>query len=79
MRYRPGLPLVLDGLDLVVAGGERVGIVGRTGSGKTSLLLALYRMVPIASGARGAARRACARALVCCALRSRALTDHLTD
>ncbi|KAJ1631468.1 hypothetical protein T492DRAFT_591959, partial [Pavlovales sp. CCMP2436] len=33
-----------------ISAGEHVGVVGRTGSGKTSLLLALYRMVPLASG-----------------------------
>ena len=35
MRYRPGLPLVLNGVSLSIRGGERVGICGRTGSGKS--------------------------------------------
>ena len=45
LRYRPGLPLVLQGVSFDVAAGEKVGLVGRTGSGKSSLLLALFRMV----------------------------------
>ena len=45
MRYREGLPLVLDGMDVSIKGGSRVGIVGRTGCGKSSLMLALLRMV----------------------------------
>ncbi|GLI66142.1 hypothetical protein VaNZ11_009876 [Volvox africanus] len=50
MRYRPGMPLVLKGISFKVASGEKVGLVGRTGSGKSSLLLALFRMVEAESG-----------------------------
>lgn len=37
LAYRPGLPLVLKGLNLHIEGGEKVGICGRTGAGKSSL------------------------------------------
>ena len=47
MRYRPEMPLVLKGVSFEIAAGEKVGLVGRTGSGKSSILLALFRMVSL--------------------------------
>ncbi|XP_043188281.1 multidrug resistance-associated protein 1-like isoform X3 [Amphibalanus amphitrite] len=49
-RYRPGLELVLKGIDADIAGGEKIGIVGRTGAGKSSLTLALFRIIEAAAG-----------------------------
>ena len=51
MRYRKGLPLVLKGVDLDIKPGEKVGIVGRTGSGKSSLTLSLFRINEASVGA----------------------------
>uniref|UniRef100_A0A8C4HU33 ATP-binding cassette sub-family C member 10 n=1 Tax=Dicentrarchus labrax TaxID=13489 RepID=A0A8C4HU33_DICLA len=50
LAYRVGLPNALDGVSLVVRPGEKVGIVGRTGSGKSTLFLALFRMVELNQG-----------------------------
>ncbi|KAJ3186165.1 Multidrug resistance-associated protein 1 [Gaertneriomyces sp. JEL0708] len=50
MRYREGTPLVLKGLDLCIPGGQKVGVVGRTGAGKSTLSVALFRMVELESG-----------------------------
>ncbi|EPY76693.1 multidrug resistance-associated protein 7 [Camelus ferus] len=48
--YRPGLPNALDGVTFCVQPGEKLGIVGRTGSGKSSLLLVLFRLLEPSSG-----------------------------
>lgn len=49
-RYRPELPLVLKNIDISIKAGEKIGIVGRTGAGKSSLTLALFRLIEPASG-----------------------------
>ncbi|KAG1750098.1 ABC protein, partial [Suillus lakei] len=50
MAYRPGLPNVLRGISVKIRGGEKIGVVGRTGAGKSSLMLALFRIVELSSG-----------------------------
>ncbi|KAG0700067.1 ABC protein [Suillus ampliporus] len=50
MAYRPGLPNVLKGISVKVRGGEKIGVVGRTGAGKSSLMLALFRIVELSGG-----------------------------
>ncbi|XP_037822339.1 multidrug resistance-associated protein 1 isoform X12 [Lucilia sericata] len=50
VRYREGLDLVLRGISFKIAGGEKVGIVGRTGAGKSSLTLSLFRIIEAAGG-----------------------------
>lgn len=50
MRYRPDLPLVLKGLSVEISGGERLGIVGRTGSGKSSMVSILFRLTELSGG-----------------------------
>ncbi|XP_069944054.1 ATP-binding cassette sub-family C member 3-like isoform X2 [Cherax quadricarinatus] len=49
-RYRPGLDLVLKGISCSFKPAEKVGIVGRTGAGKSSLTLALFRLIEAAGG-----------------------------
>ncbi|XP_035695041.1 multidrug resistance-associated protein 1-like isoform X5 [Branchiostoma floridae] len=49
-RYREGLDLVIKGIDVTIKGGEKIGIVGRTGAGKSSLTLAIFRIIEAAGG-----------------------------
>jgi ABC-type multidrug transport system fused ATPase/permease subunit len=48
LRYRDG-PLVLKNISVSIKGGEKIGVVGRTGSGKSSLMSALFRVTEIES------------------------------
>ena len=50
LKYRPELPAVLKGLTMSVKAGEKIGIVGRTGAGKSSIMTALYRLVELFEG-----------------------------
>uniref|UniRef100_A0A452GX19 ABC-type glutathione-S-conjugate transporter n=1 Tax=Gopherus agassizii TaxID=38772 RepID=A0A452GX19_9SAUR len=50
VRYRPGLELVLHGLTCDIGSTEKVGVVGRTGAGKSSLTNCLFRILEAAGG-----------------------------
>jgi len=49
-RYREGLDLVLKNINLNIKSHEKIGVVGRTGAGKSSLTLALFRLIEPAEG-----------------------------
>jgi len=51
-RYRPELPLALSNISFEILGGEKIGVVGRTGSGKRSLLLTVFRLIPLEPGSQ---------------------------
>jgi len=50
LRYRPELPQVLRGVSFALRPGEHVGVVGRTGCGKSSLIQALFLLYPWEAG-----------------------------
>ncbi|KAM0850578.1 hypothetical protein ACQ4PT_052989 [Festuca glaucescens] len=50
VRYRPNTPLILKGITVSIRGGEKIGVVGRTGSGKSTLIQAFFRLVEPAEG-----------------------------
>lgn len=50
LRYRPELPPVLHGISFTIPSSDKVGVVGRTGAGKSSMFNALFRLVELESG-----------------------------
>ena len=50
LRYCPDAPAALSNVSFEIPHGDKVGIVGRTGSGKSSLCNALFRLYPLESG-----------------------------
>ena len=50
LRYRPNTDIVLNSLDLKVQAGHKIGVVGRTGAGKSTICMALTRIVELDGG-----------------------------
>jgi ABC-type multidrug transport system fused ATPase/permease subunit len=50
IKYAPELPSVLKDLNFVTKPREKIGVVGRTGAGKSTLSLAFFRILPFAEG-----------------------------
>ncbi|XP_047426931.1 multidrug resistance-associated protein 1 [Mugil cephalus] len=50
LRYRHDLDMAVRDITITINGGEKVGIVGRTGAGKSSLTLGLFRIIEAAEG-----------------------------
>ncbi|CAH2355328.1 bile pigment transporter 1 [[Candida] railenensis] len=49
-RYRENLPMVLKGINVEIGGKEKIGIIGRTGSGKSTITRAIYRLLEETGG-----------------------------
>ena len=50
VRYRPDTKIILKDINILIQPGEKIGIVGRTGSGKSTLCLCLFRILEATSG-----------------------------
>jgi len=50
LRYRPSTPIVLKKLSFDVNRGEKIGIVGRTGAGKSTMCMSLSRIMELVEG-----------------------------
>jgi len=50
VRYKPDLPLVLKNVNLSINDKNKIGIVGRTGSGKSTMMNSLFRIMELSSG-----------------------------
>ena len=50
LKYRPTTELVLKDLSFEIKGGEKIGVVGRTGAGKSTITLALTRIIELFGG-----------------------------
>ena len=50
VRYRPDTEIVLDSMNVNIKAGEKIGVVGRTGAGKSTLCLAICRFLEASEG-----------------------------
>jgi len=50
MSYAPGLPAILKGVSVTIERSEKVGVAGRTGAGKSTLIMAIFRLANVTSG-----------------------------